>query len=465
MPRKVTTEEFINRAKEKHGEKYQYPEGITICNGLHKQVKILCKIHGEFSQRANDHLRGNGCQKCAKISMANKLRSNTNDFIIKAKQVHGDLYDYTDTKYVDNSTKVTIKCIKHGPFGQTPNNHLDGSGCPKCVGKNKTTEDFIDEAKQVHGDRYDYKETKYCDNKTDIIIICKVHGKFPQTPSNHLNGNGCPTCAIITRADKQRSNIEEFIEDAKKVHGERYEYPTKDNIYVNIDTPLIIICKDHGKFLQSPYCHLKGQNCPKCAKISMANKQRSNINEFREKAKQVHGALYDYTDTKYERYHEKVTIKCALHGLFKQRPSDHLRGQGCPGCNNRGYSKTQIEWLNFISKRDGITIIHAENEGEFAIPNTRFKADGYCIETNTVYEFHGDYWHGNPNVFDSNEFNKTTKCTFGELYQKTLDKEQQIKDMGFNLVTMWENDWDELNNCVIMLQRIYRNSKRTHKPT
>jgi len=137
----------------------------------------------------------------------------------------------------------------------------------------------------------------------------------------------------------------------------------------------------------------------------------------------------------------------------------HLNGTGCPKCNTRGFSKVQISWLNFISTYYGIKIIHAENGNEYIIPNTRFKADGYCIETNTIYEFHGDYWHGNPNIYHSNQLNKTTKCTFGELYQITINKEQKIRDKGFNLITMWENDWNNLNNCVKIIQRKFRHSK------
>jgi hypothetical protein len=112
--------------------------------------------------------------------------------------------------------------------------------------------------------------------------------------------------------------------------------------------------------------------------------------------------------------------------------------------------------MNFIQTKDNIYIQHGENSNEYQIPNTRFKADGYCEETNTIYEYHGDYWHGNPAKFDRNEINKRTKCTFGKLYEKTLKREQQIKDMGFNLITIWESDWIKLNKFVKILQRKFR---------
>ena len=117
-----------------------------------------------------------------------------------------------------------------------------------------------------------------------------------------------------------------------------------------------------------------------------------------------------------------------------------------------------IEWIEFISKLNNNIIQHALNGEEFKIPNTRFKADGFCKETNTIYEFHGDYWHGNPNIYEPNDKTYFGK-TFGELYETTLKREQLIKDMGFNLITMWESDWIKLNKCIRILQKKFRNSK------
>lgn len=153
-----------------------------------------------------------------------------------------------------------------------------------------------------------------------------------------------------------------------------------------------------------------------------------------------------------------VIIICPIHKEFAQKPCYHLQSNCCPKCSNNQYSKQQIEWLNFIQSKDNIVISHALNEGEFNIPNTLFKADGYCKETNTIYEFHGDYWHGNPSRYDPDKKTYFGK-TFRELYEKTLEREKQIKDMGFNLITIWESDWIKLNKCVKLLQKNFRNSK------
>jgi predicted nucleic-acid-binding Zn-ribbon protein len=139
-------------------------------------------------------------------------------------------------------------------------------------------------------------------------------------------------------------------------------------------------------------------------------------------------------------------------------PTKHIhRHQGCPKCQRkRNYSKSQIQWLNFMSVYNNIHIQHAENDGEYIISNTKFKADGYCQETNTIYEFHGDYWHGNPKVFELQDYNKTTNCSYGELYEKTIIKEKMIKEFGYNLVVMWEYDWDKINKSIKFLQNKFK---------
>jgi hypothetical protein len=126
-------------------------------------------------------------------------------------------------------------------------------------------------------------------------------------------------------------------------------------------------------------------------------------------------------------------------------------------CSN--YSRVSLEWLRYVEIRQNIKIQHAESEGEYQIPGTRFKADGYCKDTNTVFEFAGSYWHGDPRVYDSGEYNRVSKKTFGELYSKTVEREKVIKDMGFNIVVMWEMDWTLIHNKAKIIQRAFRKRK------
>jgi hypothetical protein len=380
----------------------------------------------------------------------------TDKFIEKARLVHGDKYDYSKVEYINNSTKINIICKIHDVFEQTPAQHLSGCGCQMCgkisnhLTQTSNIEEFIEKAKEIHGDKYDYSKVEYKNCKTKVLIICKIHGEFKQIPISHTsNGSGCLKCGILKTSTSKTKTTNDFIKKAEEIHGDKYDYSKVD--YIKRFNKVIIICKIHGEFKQNASEHLSGCGCKKCGKV-----YSPTTNEFIEKAKEIHGDKYDYSKVEYIKAIIKVIIICKKHGIFEQTPNSHLCGSGCIKCNLCGYSKSQISWLNFMSKYYNITIQHAENDCEFVIPTTKFKADGYCQETNTVYEFHGDFWHGNSKVFETQNYNKITSCTYGELYKKTLEREQYIKELGYNLVVMWEYDWNKINKSIKTLQKKYR---------
>jgi hypothetical protein len=138
-----------------------------------------------------------------------KLKT-TEEFIRRAKKVHGDKYDYSKVEYKGTHTKVCIICPIHGEFFQTPNNHLHGQGCLACGGRKQLTkEEFIQKAREVHGDKYDYSKVEYVNKNTKVKIICPIHGEFEQEPNSHLEGKGCPNCYHKTK--KYKFNLlEEF---------------------------------------------------------------------------------------------------------------------------------------------------------------------------------------------------------------------------------------------------------------
>ncbi len=130
MPR-LTTEEFISRARRVHGNKYDY--ALVEYSGTFTPVKIICREHGEFEQKPTKHLSGHGCKTCGTLAGANARRSNTEQFIAKAKRVHGDKYDYSLVSYERHALPVKIVCPAHGEFEQKPHHHLSGNGCRKCA--------------------------------------------------------------------------------------------------------------------------------------------------------------------------------------------------------------------------------------------------------------------------------------------------------------------------------------------
>lgn len=191
---KHTNETFIKKAKEVHGEKYDYSQVNYINNKT--PVKIYCTYHKEFfEQTAGCHLKGQGCYKCGKFILEKE------DFIKKAKEIHGDKYDYSRVKYVNATTQVIIGCSIHGWIKQYPRDHLMGSNCYQCGNNIMTLEQFVAKAKEVHGDKYDYSKVVYKGTTTKVIITCKKHGDFEQNSYMHIaDKNGCPLCIHKTEA-------------------------------------------------------------------------------------------------------------------------------------------------------------------------------------------------------------------------------------------------------------------------
>jgi very-short-patch-repair endonuclease len=191
--------------------------------------------------------------------MLEQTQDKTKLFISKANQIHGERYDYYKVNYINAKTKVTIICSEHGEFQQTPSNHLSNYNCQKCAKNYKLdTDSFIEKAKGIHNDKYDYSKVNYINADTQIIIICREHGEFTQIPDFHINRKcGCPKCSNNVKLD-----ILEFIEKAEKIHCNKYDYSKV--IYVNNYTNVIIICKKHGEFIQQPYVHLLKHGCYSC---------------------------------------------------------------------------------------------------------------------------------------------------------------------------------------------------------
>ena len=452
------TKLFIEKSIKIHGDKYDYSKVEYIKSEEH--IIIICKEHGDYLQQPNNHLQGKGCKKCGIKNTKLKKTSNIEEFIEKALKVHGDKYDYSKVEYIKSEENIIIICKEHGDYLQQPNNHLQGKGCKKCGIKNtklkKTSniEEFIEKVLKVHDDKYDYSKVEYNNCHKNVIIICKKHGEFLQTPSSHLSGHGCIKCGIEKNANNCRSNTEEFIKKSITIHGNKYDYSNVN--YNGIYKDINIICKEHGKFIQVANNHLQGNGCYKCGLITIILKKTSNTIEFIEKSIKIHYDKYDYSNVEYIKSEENVIIICKKHGEFLQQPNNHLQGKGCKKCSVNNYSKSSIKYLNFMEKMYNIQIQHAENVGEHIIKTTKFSADGYCEETNTIYEFHGDFWHGNPNLYDTNDINKRNGKTFGELYQKTLEREQLIKDLGYKLFVIWEHDWNKLNKSIRTIQQKFK---------
>lgn len=255
---------------------------------------------------------------------------STDEWVSRAKQVHGDRYDYQSSVYVNASTRISVLCPKHGEWLCHPATHINAAvGCPVCSGRVTDTTQFISRAKELHGDRYDYSKSVYKKSIQKLVIICKKHGEFLQSPNNHLRNHGCPKCALEESSVNLATGKENFIKQSRQVHGDKYDYSAV--VYNNARQNVKIICPLHGEFKQLPTNHLR-YGCKKCAAEESSRHQRMNFPEFRNNADAIHGGRYQYVESTFSHLQEKLTIVCPEHGEFLQRGASHLRGVGCPKC-------------------------------------------------------------------------------------------------------------------------------------
>lgn len=358
--------------------KVHYNKNDKICVICHKKDKNGIE-HGEFWITPSNLKYGYGCPKCKKEKLSALKSMTQEEFISKAKEKHGDKYDYSKVEYKGSQEKVCIICPKHGEFWQIATEHLQGCGCPKCAGvKKPSTQEFIEKAKKIHGNKYDYSKVTYVNNRTKVCIICQIHGEFWQTPKNHLHGQGCNKCAIEYKGNKRKSTTEEFIEKAKKIHGDKYDYSKVK--YKNMTSKVTITCPVHGDFEQVAGYHLSGNGCPKCA-----GNEAYTTQEFIRRAKEIHGDKYDYSKTVYKNANTRVCIICPIHGEFWQIPRIHLHTNGCSKCGvaKRTADKTYSTTM-FIQKAQEI---HG-NKYDYSKVNYTQSNGKVCI----ICPKHGEFW-------------------------------------------------------------------------
>jgi very-short-patch-repair endonuclease len=435
----MSIDEFIKRAKEIHGDKYIYDE-VNYINSK-TCVVIKCKEGHKFIQKPYGHIsitKSAGCKKCADKKNGEKLTMTTEQFIEKALQKHGTVFSYKNVVYNKNHIPILITCSMHGDFPQTPNSHLSGSGCPKCIGRRKTTEEFIIQVKKIHGDKYNYDKVVYEKANKKVEIFCSVtgHGYFKITPTNHLTGNGCEKCG----KKQYIFTTDQFIEESKKIHNKTYTY-NKSN-YINMTTLIIITCNKHGDFSQTPSNHITHkQGCMECGRIKTGLSKRKSIEDFIERSNIIHKYItYDYS-----KVHEKYTVRsnkveigcnrCKAKGFadyfFLQSPSDHLSGRGCRKC----IFKTQQMVVSMLN--DYIHIVKKfedeyKLEGLKNIRDLRF--DFFLEYFNIILELDGGlhFREFNKGHFKNKELKKTQERDFMKM-KFALNK-------GITIIRIYQED-------------------------
>lgn len=331
MGRRLTTAEFVDQARAAHGDRYDYAAVAYVQRST--PVTIICPDHGVFSVLPWRHvIRRDGCPECGELAAQARQQAAAEQWIARAREIHGDRYDYSRADYRGIGHLVTIVCREHGPFLQNASSHLQGRGCQVCgraaaaeklreAHGGYTTAEWVERAIEVHGERYAYDLVVYQGSKAKVRIVCPDHGPFEQTASQHLTGYGCAACAREPRITQ-----EEFVSRSRVVHSDRYDYSM--TVFAGVGSKVRILCAAHGPFVQLAGNHLSGAGCPRCG----VERTRLDAETFVEKATARHGDRYDYGRSEYTTARTFIRIDCRRHGPFFQRPMHHLQGHGCPHC-------------------------------------------------------------------------------------------------------------------------------------
>lgn len=345
------------------------------------------------------------------------------NFIEKSILIHGDKYDYSKSNYIGSKSKILIICPIHGEFYQFPYMHSSGSGCPKCrkhelttirVAKYKSL--FIERSIALYGDKYDYSQVVYIDTVTKVKITCKLHGDFYQTPNRHLKGVGCDYCRIRKTSSKNSNCAGKFIEKAKSIHGDKYDYSMSE--YKSSKEKIAIICPECGVFFQQPNSHLSGHGCPSCPVIA----NHTTKSDFIESAKAIHNNLYNYNLVKYVNRSTKVAITCKKHGVFYQSPKSHIKGCGCPNCNS---SKGEVIISNYLTNLN----IPFESQKKFekclSSKGYNLRFDFYLPKKNMAIEYNGRQHYESVDFFGGD--NQLKVQQINDKLKKDFCKKNNIK--------------------------------------
>ncbi len=371
MSRKLTQEQFIERFKAVHGDRYGLGKAVYVTG--HKKVIIQCAEHGDFEATPTDLTSGKGCKKCGNKRSGQTRRISKEELIERGTALHSGRYTYNNADCTSQNPKVSITCTEcNNDFMMKPEAHLGThkQGCRVCasrkngLSKRMTREEFIEKATTLYGSKYDYSDIDYKGRELPIKLFCNVHnGYYDTTPKSHLSGRFCSQCSSIIGGAKIRGNTERFITSSIARFGNKFIY-TKTK-YVTSNQKLLLTCAKHlNDFLITPCSHLSERSqggCPECAADVKIAASRKSHEEFLMDARSAHGLFYNYSEDTYKSRGTKMKIICPYHGAFWQTPDSHTQGRGCPDCKNSGYKSSKPGHL-YVLVSDDITKVGITNK-------------------------------------------------------------------------------------------------------
>ena len=317
-------------------------------------------------------------------------RLTQEEFIKRARAVHGDTDILDEVKYTSMFDKITLICPTHGRYEMSARQYLRGCRCPKCNTVHyRTPQEFIDEANTIHNNKYDYSHVSEFKTHSRVTFVCPIHGEFKQSWKSHLNGCGCPACS-----NRKKKTTDEFIKEYKEKYNNNYDL-SKVN-YVNAYTKVCLICPEHGEFWVTPHA-LLSQNvgCPVCGRNAIKDKNRMSQDELIKRIKEIHGDYYDLSKVKYSGIYNKIELVCPKHGSFWIRPHNILSGgQGCRKCGvEQNANKNRMTQDEFIEKSK---LKHGDRYDYSKVKLKTLRNDKICIichEKDPITgKEHGEFW-------------------------------------------------------------------------
>lgn len=365
--------------------------------------------------------------------------NSTKSFIEKAIEINKDKFDYSKVEYINSNSEIEILCKKHNVwFKQIPYVHLRGGlgACKMCLKENLSSkkliglDEFLNRVKKKHGDKYLYKDGGYNGLEKKINMICKEHGGFTSAPVLILKCFGCSKCAGTFI-----QCFEDFKNESAKKFGNKFKYLE----YKDTQHKCKLSCVSHGEFYIIPSNHLKSKTgCTKCSHELVSKNMTKSQEQFLKEAKEVHKNKYTYDKVIYKHSDIKIIITCGKHGDFEQEPGTHLVGRGCEKCSH-SISNLETEWLDYLK----IPNDKYHRNVSIRVGKKLFRVDGFDPETNMIYEFNGDVFHGNPVLYQRDGYFNLRGTTFGELHDKTIEKQELLESAGYTVISIWESDWKE----------------------
>lgn len=406
---RLSQEEFIDKCNKIHNYVYSYDK--TVYTRTIDKVTITCPIHNDFEQLAINHMNGVGCPKCSKEAFKQKVKTDKEVFVERARLMHNDDYEYDKLPdRINYSSKYDIFCNKCKVyFTQSLSSHVSGKGHLECSNQPMTNEEFIERSKEIHDDTYNYSLCNYVGSNYRVRLICPIHGPFSQRASTHLRGCGCFHCGRTKAIENTRTPINDYIRKAREIHGEKFDYSLVK--FTSMGNNIDIICPTHGIITQRASGHLK-YGCEQCHYESKLLTQE----QFLDKAKEVHGDEYDYSEAIYKSNREPVVIICKKHGRFTQAAGDHIRARGC-GCQICSSSKGEKGITRILN------MLKIEFIKEFSFNYTPYRYD-FCLPTYKILiEFDGEQHFRPVNLWGGES---------GFLKQQTTDVKKNLLALANN---------------------------------